>query len=428
MEFLSSRLGISVRCFVELIPGRLYWAAVDVERFKWVIESSKELSLIEPRMKAKFRFKGYQSFSPSSLRKTRSPRSKRTCRRMQPATEVLNLERISLVRTDDVFEYRPLAYDFGPLDLSTTCRYLDFAYDLMSSDTALVHISDCSRPDFCANSAYLVAAFSHFRFGLDPHDIGQQFDSVPSSILPPFRDASRSKLCTFPLGIQHFCEALEASILNRWIDWTNIPVHQIEKLQQVDHGDLNWIIQDKFLAFAGPAANGRDEDGFEVLSPSHYALLFKKMGVTDVVRLNVANYDPSEFQDHGMRHHDLFFEDGSCPPPEIVDAFLKLVKEADGAIAVHCKAGLGRTASLIGLAVMEQYKVPAHVYIAWARIARPGSVIGQQQHFLVEMESQLSVSSPRRRLLGKRYPSNPDIGQGKFLLGQKRRLDARNSS
>jgi cell division cycle 14 len=53
---------------------------------------------------------------------------------------------------------------------------------------------------------------------------------------------------------------------------------------------------------------------------------------------------------------------------------------------VHCKAGLGRTASLIGLYCMKHYGFPAAAFIGWARIMRPGSVLGPQQHFLNEVE------------------------------------------
>jgi cell division cycle 14 len=219
---------------------------------------------------------------------------------------------------------------------------------------------------------------------------------------------------------------------HNWIDWSQIRVDLIEKLQSVEHGDLNWIIEGKFLAFAGPSSDRLDEDGLEVHPPSFYAKIFKKLGVTDVVRLNVANYHPSEFQSHGLHHHDLFFEDGSCPPPEIVEAFLSVVQRANGAIAVHCKAGLGRTASLIGLAVMQEYKVPAIIYIAWARLARPGSVIGPQQHFLVEMEERFLPKQRRRRgevVLGSQSEIGVlgDQGQGDYLLRQKRRWKARSA-
>jgi len=59
--------------------------------------------------------------------------------------------------------------------------------------------------------------------------------------------------------------------------------------------------------------------------------------VTDVVRLNNKVYDAARFTRVGIRHHDLYFVDGSVPPDNILHRFLHISEVATGAIAVHCK-------------------------------------------------------------------------------------------
>ena len=80
--------------------------------------------------------------------------------------------------------------------------------------------------------------------------------------------------------------------------------------------------------------------------------------------------------------------DGSTPSEEIIEHFLDLVENEKGGVAVHCKAGLGRTGTLIAIYAMKHYRFPARAFIGFIRICRPGSILGPQQAFLVQEQEK----------------------------------------
>jgi len=94
-------------------------------------------------------------------------------------------------------------------------------------------------------------------------------------------------------------------------------------------------------------------------------------------------------------------------------------------IAPQCKAGLGRTGTLIGAYLIWKYGFTANEAIAFMRIIRPGSVVGPQQQYmyLKQLEwvkwsasdeirkAQASVSTPpptaREAVVAVRTPATP---------------------
>ena len=61
---------------------------------------------------------------------------------------------------------------------------------------------------------------------------------------------------------------------------------------------------------------------------------------------------------------------------------MHIVKSTQHAVAVHCKAGLGRTGTVICAYLMHEAHMTAEEAIGFCRLCRPGSVVGCQQHFL----------------------------------------------
>ena len=80
-----------------------------------------------------------------------------------------------------------------------------------------------------------------------------------------------------------------------------------------------------------------DIAGYPLHAPEAYFPYFRKHNVTTIVRLNKKIYDARRFIDAGFQHYDLFFIDGSTPSDNILNRFLEISENADGAIAVHCK-------------------------------------------------------------------------------------------
>jgi protein tyrosine phosphatase type IVA len=77
-----------------------------------------------------------------------------------------------------------------------------------------------------------------------------------------------------------------------------------------------------------------------------------------VVRVCEPSYKIAELEAQGIEVRDLAFDDGTFPPPNIVDEWFEILKtkhqeDSEACVAVHCVAGLGRAPVLVALALIE---------------------------------------------------------------------------
>eukprot|EP00756_Hemistasia_phaeocysticola_P017278 Hpha_TRINITY_DN15528_c1_g3::TRINITY_DN15528_c1_g3_i1::g.104797::m.104797/K06639/CDC14; cell division cycle 14 len=301
---------------------------------------------------------------------------------------------------DDIFVYEPFFSDFGPLNAAHTKRFSDLVDAKLANPSLqgkdLYFCADYHDRERATNAATLAAIYMCLRRSIPPdtalHSLGNW-----AQCFTPFRDASPYP-SAWQLQWTDVVRGVVKAYRQGWYPIQEFDPARYEFYEQLCNGDWNWLVPERFLAFSGP--NGPHT----MFCPEDYVVLFRDIGVNTIVRLNKPTYDRSLFLRNGFRHVDLFFSDGSTPPPEIVDEFLDLA-ERGGCVAVHCKAGLGRTGTLVGLWLMQNHGFTAAEAVGWIRFMRPGSIIGPQQNFLVDMEGEMLSRFARGSRASRGAPS-----------------------
>jgi cell division cycle 14 len=310
---------------------------------------------------------------------------------------------------DSAVQYYPLCDDFGPMNLECVVQFISQLDECLAENptSRIFYLVEDGKRQL-TNAVFLLGSYMILKREMPVSDVVEIFSwTEDEDVTEEFRDATFSD-ATFRLSLADCWTGMARAVQSGWLHhpkpdcpwmWGDIDMDQYVHYDDPLNGDLHEVVPGKLVAFKGPHELGDlgyrdDENGFRSFSASYYSEVLLDMGVSMVVRLNEPEYDATALEKEKIEVLDLFFEDCTSPPPRVAAAFLAAVDRADGLVAVHCKAGLGRTGTLIALYLMRRHGFSAREAMGWLRIMRPGSVIGEQQHFLCAIEAAVNRPGP----------------------------------
>lgn len=267
-------------------------------------------------------------------------------------------------------KFTPFGHESGPPSISEIAKAF-----LHHQKTQNFHF--CCCPSTKTNCSLVACAIVMLRLGFSPKRALKTL-GIQARTLEKYRDASSYIHCRGTISVLHCLEALALAIKRKLLPFSldEFPVVAWKHWESPLNGDLNWIVGNKIIAFAAPLPENQ----------AKITTFFRQNEVALVVRCSKeTKYNAKALYGPKIKITDIYFADGDVPTVQQARQFIKEVEATlPKPVAVHCRAGLGRTGTLICCWLMQKEGFKARESVAYLRMMRPGSVSAYQEHWLLK--------------------------------------------
>jgi cell division cycle 14 len=238
-------------------------------------------------------------------------------------------------RIDGKITYNAFHDDFGPMNMGSVFHFCKLIGKLLENDSIrkLAMVCDTDRRSV-TNAVFLLGAYLILDEQYDVNCVMTCFNKEVMDMVLPYRDVSPGPQ-NFNLFVTDCWRGLLRGRQLKWVDFGPNGFDADEYFLYDDplNADLHEVVPDKFVAMRGPIKlkngstyrNNMDADGgfsHRDFDPEHYADILPLFDVQCIVRLNAPQYPVDALAPAGIAVADLFFEDCTTPPVEVVARFL----------------------------------------------------------------------------------------------------------
>lgn len=160
---------------------------------------------------------------------------------------------------DNDLTYVPFYKDFGPHSIGNIFKYVREVERLLSvktSSSSVLYHYTANDPVYITNSVLLICAFQVLVMQKSAEDAWSRFAGIRG--IQEYIDAGY-RPCTYRCSILDCLRGLEYAVRLGWFSMQTFNLKEYSFYEQVDNGDLNWIVPGLFLAFSTPNDDHRGQ-------------------------------------------------------------------------------------------------------------------------------------------------------------------------